>query len=274
MDHSLNIRNKFQFFPFHLVQPSPWPILVSFALFNLVMSTVNYFHGTSNGGKFNLLNFIVLIGFMSFWFRDVTIEKTFRGDHTTQVKRGLAIGFILFVISEIFAFLSVFWAYFHSSLSPAIDLGGFWPPQGIESIDAFAIPLFNTALLLSSGAFITFGHHSLLKGIRKSTLIGIIITVALALFFTSIQAYEYFQTSFSFSDSVFGSSFFATTGLHGFHVIVGTIFIGVNLFRVIQYQLTRTHHQGFESSIAYWHFVDVVWLVLFIAVYYWGCSTA
>ena len=273
MSNILNIRKLFQFFPFHLVTPSPWPILVSFALFNLVISGVNYMQGYSNGGNLSLLNLIVLVSFMSLWFRDVANEGALLGDHTKQVKRGLSIGFVLFVISEIFAFLSVFWAFFHSSLSPAIELGGYWPPQGIQALNAFAIPLLNTVLLLSSGAFITFGHHSLVTGLRRETLIGIIGTILLALLFTAIQGYEYSEASFTFSDSVFGSAFFASTGLHGIHVIVGTLFILVALFRTIQYQLTRTHHQGFESSILYWHFVDVVWLFLFIVVYYWGCST-
>ena len=260
MSNILNIRKLFQFFPFHLVTPSPWPILVSFALFNLVISGVNYMQGYSNGGNLSLLNLIVLVSFMSLWFRDVANEGALLGDHTKQVKRGLSIGFVLFVISEIFAFLSVFWAFFHSSLSPAIELGGYWPPQGIQALNAFAIPLLNTVLLLSSGAFITFGHHSLVTGLRRETLIGIIGTILLALLFTAIQGYEYSEASFTFSDSVFGSAFFASTGLHGIHVIVGTLFILVALFRTIQYQLTRTHHQGFESSILYWHFVDVVWL--------------
>ena len=273
MNNILNIRKNFQLFPFHLVTTSPWPILVSFALFNLVISGVCYLHGISFGGEFSLLNLTVLVSFMSFWFRDVANEGALSGDHTKQVKRGLTIGFILFVISEIFAFLSVFWAFFHSSLSPAIELGGYWPPQGINALNAFAIPLLNTVLLLSSGAFVTFGHHSLVTGLRKATLIGIIGTIVLALLFTAIQGYEYHEASFSFSDSVFGSAFFASTGLHGLHVIIGTLFITVALFRMIQYQLTRTHHQGFESSIVYWHFVDVVWLFLFIVVYYWGCSS-
>ena len=205
-------RKKFQYFPFHLVTQSPWPLFTSFSLFNLVISFVMYMQGISYGNSLSILNLITLISFMSLWFRDVANEKALSGDHTTQVVRGLAIGFLLFIVSEIFAFISVFWAYFHSSLSPAIEIGGIFPPSGIEGINAYAIPLLNTVLLLSSGAFITFGHHSLVTGLRKSTINGVILTILLAIFFTALQGFEYLQTSFSFSDSVFGSTFFASTG--------------------------------------------------------------
>ena len=198
---------------------------------------------------------------------------TYLGHHTEQVKRGLTIGFALFIISEIMAFLSVFWAYFHSSLAPAVEIGGVWPPLGISVLDAFAIPLLNTVLLLSSGAFITFAHHAVIKGNRRSAILGLILTLVFAIIFTGLQYYEYSQAGFSISDSVFGSSFYASTGLHGLHVIVGTIFILVGWFRIVNYNLTSRHHLGYEFSILYWHFVDVVWLFLFIAVYYWGGSS-
>ena len=207
---------------------------------------------------------------MLLWFRDIILEATYLGDHTTQVQKGLTIGVILFIVSEVFAFLSVFWAFFHSSLSPSIEIGGVWPPQGIEALSAFGIPLLNTFLLLSSGSTITYGHHALIKGDRKKAIIGGLLTIILALIFTALQYVEYFNASFTITDSVFGTTFYASTGLHGLHVIVGTIFIAVGFFRIVNYHLTNTHHIGYEASILYWHFVDVVWLFLFIAVYYWG----
>src|SRR5882757_9929011 len=251
---------KFQHFPFHLVDPSPWPILLSFSLLNLTIGAVAYMHGFSYGGYILTLGFILTTYGMILWFRDVIIEATYLGHHTKEVKNGILIGVLLFIVSEIFAFLSVFWAFFHSSLSPAIEIGGSWPPFCITPLDPFAIPLLNTFLLLSSGAFITYGHHALIAGDRKAAINGVFATIILALIFTGLQYFEYCEAGFTISDSVYGSAFFSSTGLHGLHVIVGTIFILVGFIRLINYQLTKQHHQGFEAGILYWHFVDVVWL--------------
>ena len=264
------IRTQFQAFPFHLVDPSPWPILVSFSVFSMAIGAVMYMHGFSYGGYLLNLGFILTVYGMILWFRDVISEGTLLGCHTKEVKTGLIIGVVLFIVSEVFAFLSIFWAFFHSSLSPAIEIGGYWPPLGITPLDAFAIPLLNTFLLLSSGAFVTYGHHALIAGNRKGAIIGTIFTIILAIVFTALQYFEYSEAAFTMSDSVYGSAFYASTGLHGFHVIIGTIFISVGLFRIINYHLTDTHHQGHEAGILYWHFVDVVWLFLFMAVYFWG----
>jgi len=266
----MNNINKFQHFPFHLVDPSPWPILLSFSLLNMAIGAVLSMHGFQNGGALLTLGFIMTASGMTLWFRDVITEGTYLGHHTKQVKNGLMIGVLLFIVSEVFAFLSIFWAFFHSSLSPAIEIGGSWPPLGITPLDPFAIPLLNTFLLLSSGAFITYGHHALIAGNRKGAIDGVFYCIILAIIFTALQYYEYSEAAFTMSDSVYGSAFFASTGLHGLHVIVGTIFILVGFIRIINYQLTNSHHQGFEASILYWHFVDVVWLFLFVAVYFWG----
>jgi len=266
---NLNIKN-FQHFPFHLVDPSPWPIYLSFSLLSMAIGAVLYMHGFNNGGTLLFLGFLVTLLGMTLWFRDVITEGTYLGHHTKQVKNGLMIGIILFIVSEVFAFLSVFWAFFHSSLSPAIEIGGSWPPLGITPLDPFAIPLLNTFLLLSSGAFITYGHHALIAGNRKGAIDGVFMTIVLAILFTALQYFEYSEAGFTMSDGVYGSAFYASTGLHGLHVIVGTLFILVGFVRLINYQLTRQHHQGFEASILYWHFVDVVWLFLFVAVYFWG----
>jgi cytochrome c oxidase subunit 3 len=262
--------NQFQHFPFHLVDPSPWPILLSFSLLNMAVGAVLYMHGYYNGGAILTLGFILTVAGMILWFRDVITEGTYLGHHTKQVKNGLMLGIVLFIVSEIFAFLSVFWAFFHSSLSPAIEIGGSWPPFGITPLDPFAIPLLNTFLLLSSGAFITYGHHALIAGNRKAAINGVFATIILALIFTGLQYFEYCEAGFTISDSVYGAAFFSSTGLHGLHVIVGTIFILVGFIRLINYQLTKQHHQGFEAGILYWHFVDVVWLFLFVAIYFWG----
>ena len=278
MSNTLTIQNinfsrkLIQNFPYHLVAPSPWPINVSFALLGMAIAGVISMHGYFLGGLlFTLASSLTLFG-MSFWFKDISDEATYEGCHTKQVQRGLTIGVLLFIVSEVFAFLSVFWAFFHSSLSPAIEIGGVWPPQGITALDPFAIPLLNTMLLVSSGAFITYAHHALIKGNRKDSIYGTFFTIILAIVFTGFQYLEYSEAPFSISDSVYGSAFYASTGLHGFHVIIGTIFISTMFFRNLGYQLTKHHHIGFESSILYWHFVDVVWLFLFIAVYYWGCN--
>jgi cytochrome c oxidase subunit 3 len=236
----------------------------------MAIGAVLSMHGFQNGGALLTLGFILTASGMTLWFRDVITEGTYLGHHTKQVKNGLMIGVLLFIVSEVFAFLSIFWAFFHSSLSPAIEIGGSWPPLGITPLDPFAIPLLNTFLLLSSGAFITYGHHALIAGNRKGAIDGVFYCIILAIIFTALQYYEYSEAAFTMSDSVYGSAFFASTGLHGLHVIVGTIFILVGFIRIINYQLTNSHHQGFEASILYWHFVDVVWLFLFVAVYFWG----
>lgn len=263
-------RNQFQAFPFHLVEQSPWPIVTSFTLLTMAIAAVLYFHGFPFGGELLILGFVLTVSAMALWFRDVIVEGTYLGDHTSQVQAGLNLGVILFIVSEVMAFLSVFWAFFHSSLAPTIEIGGTWPPVGITALDPFAIPLLNTILLLSSGAFITWGHHALIQGNRKGAILGTLLTIVLAIVFTALQGIEYHEAGFSFADSVFGTVFYASTGLHGMHVIVGTLFISVAFIRMLFYHLTDSHHLGFEASILYWHFVDVVWIFLFIAVYYWG----
>jgi cytochrome c oxidase subunit 3 len=167
-------------------------------------------------------------------------------------------------------FLAIFWAFFHSALAPTIELGAQWPPIGIEAINPFELPLLNTIILLSSGVTVTFAHHSLIQGNRSGALYGTVFTILLALLFTGLQGIEYSVSSFTITDSTFGSCFFFGTGFHGLHVIIGTAFISVGLWRILAYHLTNNHHLGFESSILYWHFVDVVWLFLFASVYYWG----
>jgi len=264
------VRSKFQGHPYHLVSPSPWPIYTSLSLLTLTTSGVLTMHGFSNAGYNLLIAFIVLIVSMFLWFRDVISEGTYLGDHTLAVQKGINIGVALFIVSEGFFFLAIFWAFFHSALAPAVELGASWPPMGITAINAFELPLLNTVILLSSGVTVTYAHHSLIRGDRSGTLYGLIWTMVLAIIFTGFQGIEYTVSSFTISDGAFGSCFYFGTGFHGLHVIIGTIFLGVGFWRILAYHSTENHHLGFESGILYWHFVDVVWLFLFISVYYWG----
>lgn len=263
-------KTQYQAHPYHLVEPSPWPLVTSFALLTLTSSGVMYFNGYNNSSVYLTLGFILTLGSMSFWFKDVITESTYSGHHTFAVQKGLTMGVALFIISEVFFFISIFWAYFHSSLAPTVELGAHWPPIGIDPLNPFEVPLLNTILLLSSGAYVTYAHHALIQGDRKGGIIGSILTIILALLFTGLQAYEYINAPFTITDGVYGSCFYMATGFHGIHVIIGTIFIAVGFYRLLNYHLTDHHHIGFESSILYWHFVDVVWLFLFISVYWWG----
>lgn len=263
-------RSNFQAHPFHLVSPSPWPIFMSLCLLTLTTTGVLTMHAFLNSQSFFFLAFITLIGSMSFWFRDVISEATYLGNHTLAVQTGLNMGVGFFIVSEAFFFLSVFWAFFHSAVLPNVAVGGNWPPIGIDSINPFELPLLNTILLLSSGVTVTYAHHSLIQANRNGALHGLILTVFLAFLFSVLQAVEYLASSFTLSDSIFGSCFYFGTGFHGLHVIIGTAFIAVGLWRVLAYHSTENHHLGVESSILYWHFVDIVWLALYLSIYYWG----
>ena len=268
--HNFNNIINYQSHPYHLVSPSPWPIACSFALLALATSGALSIHGYNKG---DILFFIAIISVtysMILWFRDVISEGTFLGNHTLAVQRGITIGFALFIISEIFFFVAIFWAFLHSAVSPDIEVGAQWPPAGIQTINPFELPLLNTILLLSSGVTVTYAHHSLIKGNRAETLYGLIYTVILALIFTTLQGVEYAVSSFTISDGVFGSCFYFGTGFHGLHVIIGTVFIFIGFCRTFVYHFTINHHVGLESAILYWHFVDIVWLFLYLLIYYWG----
>lgn len=264
------IRSQFQAHPFHLVSPSPWPVFTCIALFNLTTSGVLTMHGFNNAGFYLASAFIALVTSMSFWWRDVISEGTYLGNHTLAVQKGLNMGVALFIVTEALFFLAIFWAFFHSALSPTVELGAQWPPMGIEALNPFELPLLNTVILLSSGVTVTYGHHSLIQGNRRGTLYGLIATVLLALIFTAFQGLEYSVSSFTISDGAYGSCFYFGTGFHGIHVMIGTAFLMVGTWRTFAYHSTDNHHLGLESGILYWHFVDVVWLFLFVSIYYWG----
>jgi cytochrome c oxidase subunit 3 len=256
--------------PYHIVDQSPWPIALSAVLLSLTISAVLSFHGYPMGNFLLLCSFILLNWGMSLWFKDIITEASFLGAHTDKVQKGISLGVALFIISEIFFFLSIFWAYFHSSLAPAIEIGSEWPPKGIEPVNASEVPTANTTLLLSSGSAVTVTHHSLVDRLIDWANNGSVATLYMAVFFTVLQGLEYFGVSYTITDSVFGSTFFMGTGFHGLHVIIGTVFLLVGAVRIFAYQVTNSHHVGVESGILYWHFVDVVWLFLFVSVYFWG----
>lgn len=177
---------------------------------------------------------------------------------------------VLFIISEIMFFFAFFWGFFHSSIAPVFNVGGVWPPKAISIINTYTIPLTNTFFLLTSGITITWAHHALLSRAKKLTIIGLLLTIILAILFTTLQGLEYLNSPFNISDGIYGSCFYLSTGFHGFHVFVGTLALFISLIRLILNHFTNKHHFGFESAIWYWHFVDFVWLFLFINVYWWS----
>jgi len=256
--------------PFHLVDPSPMPLVTSTAAFITVSSGVAWFHGYDFGGFSLFLSLILLTICMFIWWRDVIREGTFEGHHTQVVQLGLRYGMMLFIASEVMFFFAFFWAFFTASLSPTIEIGGVFPPKGIAVFNAWEVPFLNTLLLLSSGVTVTWAHHAILAGSRTQTIQGLVATIVFAVLFTCLQGFEYCTSLFSISDGVYGSTFFMATGFHGFHVIIGTSFLTVCLVRAIKTHFTQDHHFGFEAAAWYWHFVDVVWLFLFVVVYVWG----
>nr|AWV83255.1 cytochrome oxidase subunit III [Hyalessa maculaticollis] len=254
--------------PFHLVDYSPWPLSGSIGALTFVSGMIMMFH------KLNfsllLLGVMLLLLTMIQWWRDISREGTFQGLHTFVVTNGLKMGMILFIVSEIFFFISFFWGFFHSSLSPVMDIGMIWPPMGIITFNPMQIPLLNTMILLCSGISITWSHHSMMEGKHYECLMSMLLTVLLGMYFTILQLYEYIEASFCISDSIYGSSFFMSTGFHGIHVIIGTTFIMICFLRQKSFHFSKIHHFGFEASAWYWHFVDVIWLFLYISIYWWG----
>nr|UGS80261.1 cytochrome c oxidase subunit III [Fuelleborniella sp. FuspCA] len=254
--------------PFHLVSFSPWPLTGALASLFLTLGTIEWFH--LNKSTLMMIGLLTILSTMIQWWRDVTRESTFQGNHTFKVSLGMRWGMILFITSEVFFFLSFFWAFFHSSLAPNIELGMLWPPQNISPFNPIQIPLLNTIILLSSGVSITWAHHSLIKNNSSQTTQSLILTVILGILFSLLQSYEYIEASFTIADSIYGSTFFMATGFHGLHVIIGTTFIVISLNRYMKNHLSKNHHFGFEAAAWYWHFVDVVWLFLYISMYWWG----
>nr|YP_010363595.1 cytochrome c oxidase subunit III [Priotyrannus closteroides]UNZ12709.1 cytochrome c oxidase subunit 3 [Priotyrannus closteroides] len=254
--------------PYHLVDVSPWPILGAFGAMTIMMGLIKWFHFYES--NLLILGFTITALVMYQWWRDVVREATYQGLHTYNVTIGLRWGMILFITSEVFFFISFFWGFFHNSLSPSVELGMIWPPKGIQTFNPIEIPLLNTLILLTSGLTVTWAHHALMENNYSQALQGLLLTVTLGAYFTILQAYEYLEAPFTIADAAYGSSFFMATGFHGIHVIIGTTFLLVCLIRHMLNHFSSTHHFGFEAAAWYWHFVDVVWLFLYISVYWWG----
>lgn len=266
--------------PYHLVDPSPLPILVSFSLLAVVVGLAMYMHDVMGGGVLLGLGILAVIACAWSWWRAVIREGIEDKAHTGAVQTGLRVGMALFIASELMFFVAFFWAFFSVSIFPHAHLSdmeevwtavaGVWPPEGITTFDPWDLPLINTLVLLLSGTTVTWAHHALLQGKNDEVVQGLTITVILGFLFTCLQALEYSHATFSFTDKIYASTFYMATGFHGVHVIIGTIFLLVNLIRAKRGTLTRRGHLGFEFAAWYWHFVDVVWLFLFVFVYIWG----
>jgi cytochrome c oxidase subunit 3 len=266
---------------YHLVDPSPWPAIGAVSAFIMAVGLIGWMHN-----MFAAAPFVFAVGAigtaytMIGWWRDVIREAEYQGHHSRVVQISHRYGMILFIASEVMFFVAWFWAYFNTALFPADPaqvmrgdlIGHVWPPKGIETFDPWHLPLLNTLILLTSGTTVTWAHHALLHNDRQGLKWGLIVTIALGLTFTAVQAYEYAHAAFAFKGNIYGATFFMATGFHGAHVIIGSIFLTVCLGRALAGHFTPTQHLGFEFSAWYWHFVDVVWLFLFACIYVWGAG--
>nr|YP_009493363.1 cytochrome c oxidase subunit III [Echinaster brasiliensis]AWK29627.1 cytochrome c oxidase subunit 3 [Echinaster brasiliensis] len=253
--------------PYHLVDQSPWPLTGAISALMMTSGLILWFH-TNNNHLF-LTGNLLLIVTISLWWRDVIRESTFQGAHTHPVETGLRYGMILFITSEV-CFFFAFLSFLSQQISPYHSISSLLTPTGINTINPFLVPLLNTAVLLSSGVTVTWAHHSILSNNRNEAIQSLTLTVLLGLYFTALQAWEYFDSPFTIADSVYGSTFFVATGFHGLHVLIGTTFLLICLTRLTTFHFSNNHHFGFEAAAWYWHFVDVVWLFLYICIYWWG----
>ena len=273
---------------YHIIDPSPWPLIGAIGGLLTAIGGVAFMRWIDGRefivGSMDLANpwllfvgLLVVIYTMFAWWSD-TVKEAHSGHHTRVVSMHLRYGMLLFIASEVMFFVAWFWAFFDASLyageaqqvARSEFTGGMWPPQGIEVLDPLHLPLFNTIILLLSSTTVTWAHHALLHNERGMLKLMLALTVALGILFSYVQAYEYAHAPFAFKDSIYGSTFFMATGFHGFHVFVGTIFLIVCLIRAMAGHFTPQQHFGFEAAAWYWHFVDVVWLFLFFAIYLWG----
>lgn len=263
--------------PYHLVDPSPIPILTSFAMMVMFLGLGLTFHGTSPGHLVLSVGVLSVIVCCYLWWRDVIREGVHDKAHNFVVQRGLSLGMGLFITSEVMFFVVFFWGYFNAALYPLLPLTdtwamgqGVWPPEGIKTFDPLDLPFINTLVLLLSGTTVTWAHHAIKEGHMEDVKTALWLSVGLGVFFTLLQAYEYSHAAFGLTDGVYASAFYLATGFHGIHVIVGTLFLAVCLRRAYTGTMTKEGHLGFEFAAWYWHFVDVVWLFLFVAIYVAG----
>ncbi len=254
--------------PFQPVQASFWPLLISLTLFSLLGNVVLWLNSFLRVfSLFSSLFFLILVS--ALWWKDIMRERIL-GYHTHKLELCMRIGMLLFITSEVFFFVSFFWAFYDASISPVIEIGIAWPPKGITPLSVYSVPLLNTVILLTSGITVTWAHHSILNNFFMKSVISLFFTVLLGAYFLYMQWLEYLEASFTIADGVYGSSFFIATGFHGFHVFVGTSFLLYVLFSLINGKLLYNHHFSFESAAWYWHFVDVVWLFLYLNIYWWS----
>lgn len=261
---------------YHILEPDIWPLVGSMSALTFTSGMVLSFYPDLFGAASSIVMWAGLAGLIAtffMWFKNIVVEAE-RGDHTPVVQLHMRYGMILFIASEVMFFVGWFWAWFDFSLFPSTltdVIGGVWPPKAIDEVlDPFALPLLNTLILLCSGTTVTWAHHSLIHGDRVGLKQGLWATIALGALFTTIQAYEYAVAPFAFGGNTYSSAFYMATGFHGFHVLVGTIFLAVCLYRTYLGHFTPRQHFGFEAAAWYWHFVDVVWLFLFVVIYVWG----
>ena len=253
--------------PYQIVDPSPWPLLAALGAFLIAVAGALVMHGHS---KWSLApGAVMTVLSAALWWGDVIRESHQKSIHTSAVQENLRIGMVLFIVSEVLFFAAFFGSYFYSSILPGEAVGHIWPPKEITPLDPFHLPYLNTLILLLSGTTVTWAHHEILNGRAREALKGLLITVLLGLTFTCIQAYEYMHAGFGIKDGVYGSNFYMATGFHGAHVMIGTAFLAVCAYRAWKNDLSPKAHVGFEAAAWYWHFVDVVWLFLFISIY-WG----
>ncbi len=266
--------------PYHLVRPNIWPLISAFAGGFFAVTMLMYFPGyreaLAAGGTELPFPWMPMLGVTSilicmfFWWKDVIYESVVERAHTKIAEVGLRYGMALFISSEVMFFFAFFWAFFSASLFPTEAIGYVWPPVDIHTIPAFGLPFLMTMILLLSGCTVTWAHHAILEGDNKNAIKALGMTVCLGVLFLGFQVYEYAHAHFGFTEGIFPSTFFMATGFHGFHVLVGTIFLFVCYRRAKKGHFTPEHHFGFEAAAWYWHFVDVVWLFLFVSVYFWG----
>ncbi|AMD23035.1 cytochrome oxidase subunit 3 (mitochondrion) [Eremothecium sinecaudum] len=263
-------RSQYQQYPFHMVTPSPWPIVVSMTLMSLALTLTFTMHGII-GNLYVLYTTLTTVTIsMTLWFRDIITEGTYLGDHTLAVRKGINLGFLLFVVSEVLIFSALFWTYFHSTMNPDVTVGNIWPPKGIVTVTPMELPLLNTIILLTSGATITWSHHGLITGNRNASLYGLLATFWLIVIFVACQYVEFINANFTITDGVYGSVFYAGTGLHFMHMVMLIFMLGINYWRLRNYHLSSTHHVGYETTILYLHCLDIIWLFLYITFYWWG----
>ena len=253
--------------PFHLVDKRPWPLLTAAGTFFIVVGISGWIHNFDN--ILPLFGFGIVLLSARQWWRDVSREATFQGKHTESVESGLRVGIALFIIREVSFFLSLFWSYFHAALNPSPEIA-YWPPAGVYGPKPFEVPLLNTTLLLASGFTITCAHHAIIQSDWIEAHGSFAATTILGSLFILVQGLEYKYRAISMADSVYGRTFYLATGFHGVHVIFGNLFIFVMWWRHTKSHFSGCRHFGFEASAWYWHFVDVVWLFLFLSIYWWG----